>query len=427
MIFKKMSVGKITLEDLARPFEIGGKAVKLTGKAIHWAKPGLDKIIDSSATILLGNAAVSEGLYRGREFLVDNGIDILEGDLAKGATYALAFAGANIGVKIKNTKFGILPLAWKALTRKKSRDFKSYAKTAAIAGAIVAALNYGQITHDVKHAYNDFIKPQIIENAKLRNGISEFTFDLFRYLIPEREAAKLEKTVEANEIDSKAYQNEFDGSVTKDAREISDGGYPMTPEQLAYLTRLAYFETAFDKRAKKEGDVVEGAEAVANVIKNRVDFDRSCNTNMFTRKGKGKDLFNVGFNSRPHRSGGRVYEFTAIQKEPRYFYEHNGKEGWDMHAKGVVNFSVGEMNKTKANLVYEGVRNVFLGEVPDDNTKGALFYNNPKAIDKYNRNWEKRYSLKKGVSVNSHDFYVPQFDKKPWKHFKNCYKMNMRR
>ena len=108
MIFKKMSVGKITLEDLARPFEIGGKAVKLTGKAIHWAKPGLDKIIDSSATILLGNAAVSEGLYRGREFLVDNGIDILEGDLAKGATYALAFAGANIGVKIKNTKNTII-------------------------------------------------------------------------------------------------------------------------------------------------------------------------------------------------------------------------------------------------------------------------------------------------------------------------------
>ncbi|MCH8860696.1 MAG: hypothetical protein IH843_06135 [Thaumarchaeota archaeon] len=249
-----MSVGKKTLEALAMSSKIIGNAVKHTGKAFHWAKPGLDRIVDSSATILLGNAAVSEGLYRGGKFLVDNGIDILDGDVAKGATYALAFAGANIGKKIRNAKIGILPLAWKALTKKKKRGIKSYIKTVALVGATAATLNYGQVTSDAKHVYNEFVRPQIIENTELHEGLSDFATslsdfltDLPRYLVPKEKSAKLERTIEENERISKAYSEGFNGRVTKDARKISDRGYPITPEQLAYLTRLTYFEAIFEK------------------------------------------------------------------------------------------------------------------------------------------------------------------------------------
>ena len=73
-----------------------------------------------------------------------------------------------------------------------------------------------------------------------------------------------------------------------------------------------------------------------------------------------------------------------------------------MYEGGRINVAVGGMDRWRAELAYQGVFDVLSGKVPDRTGK-AYYYQNPKFVDKYNRNWNEE--LQKTTEINSHVFY----------------------
>jgi hypothetical protein len=76
-----------------------------------------------------------------------------------------------------------------------------------------------------------------------------------------------------------------------------------------------------------------------------------------------------------------------------------------MYENDRLNVGVGLMDKDRANTAMQALINV-LSHKAKDRTRDATFYQNPKHVDKFNRDWNKRYGLNKtGYAYAGHVFW----------------------
>jgi len=402
--------------------EIGKVAKGVAGVyrgATDWVKPSIDKIIDPVAVFVSGNIGLSMGLYYAGEQVSENFPQITEiANNCEGleAIAKLGIYGASYG--IANAKI-ILPAMKKLSQRKTSPSWINHAKTWAILGSLGAMISCGDVNKDIERIshkfseagemsdYVDLIttEARVLDGyfsgqkaKKLADNIPE-KFNLENLLIfdvGKKDSEKILRT--QKEISQRRKDFEYSGELSKDAKEFISKGYFRTPEELAYVSRVVYFEGAFDREAGNEKELREGMESIAQVILNRYEHDTT-KRRKFSRKGD--NLKDLVFTSHKNKKGGRTYQFTCIRDNPEYFYEN----GLSVYGKdGKIKVGVGGMNLKKSQLAYESVLKV-LKEENENKGGDSLFYKNPVASDKYNQNWEKRYGVKRVAGVNSHDFY----------------------
>lgn len=198
----------------------------------------------------------------------------------------------------------------------------------------------------------------------------------------------------------------YNDRISWDARLLMLKGYEINPEQLVYLSRLVYFEGGFDLRAKNnESKLKKGMIAISHVLINRLNYDLK---NILENKepkfsNKSVNLYNIGFKKWKNRFNSYTYEFTCTLNEKEYFLPHLGNEKFDLYKDDKLNLIVGDMDSSRALLAYD----CLIGSLRDiypDPTNGALFYQNIRMSDKFNKNWKK--TKKHITKINSHDFYA---------------------
>jgi hypothetical protein len=192
--------------------------------------------------------------------------------------------------------------------------------------------------------------------------------------------------------------------ISKDAAPLIRRGLIDNPAQLIYITRVIYFEGAFDAKAKDLADIKAGLTGIASVIYNRYVFDQANEKSGRPRafSNKGANLYDIVFHRAPNKYGSITWQFSAIAKNASYF---NGNRP--------LSLASGKINPDRALLCYEILMEVLAGK-RSDNTKAALFYQNPRYVDRYNRNWKSR-GLDDVTTINSHVFFRPNRLSENWR------------
>ncbi len=176
--------------------------------------------------------------------------------------------------------------------------------------------------------------------------------------------------------------------VKADAAVLSAQGFPVTPAQLVYATRVLYFEGATDPVAGKDVPKIrEGYRGLAAIIIRR-----------WQTQEYGKTLYDVVTDCTP------TVQFNCIPDNPEFFtISEIRQSGYDVVRRADKKAL---MDEERAHLAYdaliEGIVNQLLGTFDQfDPTKGAEFYRNPYCSES-NGFWA---SLERTVDINSHRFY----------------------
>jgi hypothetical protein len=192
--------------------------------------------------------------------------------------------------------------------------------------------------------------------------------------------------------------------IARDAESLIREGVIDHPAQLIYLTRVVYFEGAYDPKAGSLEDIKDGLSAISSVMYNRYLFDtereKDGRSRAFSKRGA--NLFDIVFHYAPNRHGGVTWQFSAIPENVSYF---NGDQPLELAS--------GKMNADRTLLCYDVLMGVLTGK-RSDNTKAALFYQNPRYVDRYNRNWKER-GLDEVAEINSHVFFRPSNLERSWR------------
>lgn len=410
-------------------------------KGTDWAKPTIDKVVDPLFFVLGSNAILSSGIYYAKEGLdkfetfqsIDGFFDdhsVLEA-LAKIGFYTAAYGVANFNKKkLFGVNLGIIENTKKIFKRKTKPSWLNHIKTWGFCAGAALAFYCGGIKEDVNRFKEEFKKSEsfsdyvnvftdetnlrVFDNYLSGNKSSKFLEDLVNQpsifiskILNKDDSDKIMDEVEDSENKNKDF--DYVDKISKDAEKFIEGRMIATPEQLVYLTRVAYFEGGHDRKAKDKKAVKEGLQGIVSVINNRYKYDSYREKNGKKRgfSKKGDNLFDLTFHHGKNKYGGTTWQFTCIRDHPKYFYEQEGKKGWDMYENGKLNIAIGKMNKERTSWCYDVVLNVLKGKLKD-NTNGALYYQNIAFSDKHNKNWEKRYNVKKTAKINSHTFYRPK-------------------
>jgi hypothetical protein len=185
-------------------------------------------------------------------------------------------------------------------------------------------------------------------------------------------------------------------TIVNDSSLLIENGIIDNPAQLVYITRVVYFEGAYDPKARSIEDISSGLAGIASVMYNRYLFDVNRERNGLSRvfSKKGGNLFDVVFHYAPNQYGGVTWQFSAIPDNVSYFKSNQS-----------LTLATGKMNPDRTLLCYYALVDV-LTEKSTDNTNAALFYQNPSMVDHYNRNWKNR-GLDDVKKINSHVFFRP--------------------
>lgn len=151
--------------------------------------------------------------------------------------------------------------------------------------------------------------------------------------------------------------------LERDSELLGRFCYDLTPKDLAYITRILYFEGTFDKEIRDTDDLRLSYIAIASVIKNRYWFDKLNNTQKFTNDS----LVGVVDKHVTYRSGKRVYQFSCVQDNRKYFKNSSFVEN------GSVKLATEQMGVRETETAYTTLVDVLTGEA-EDPTDGALYY-----------------------------------------------------
>lgn len=399
-------------------------------------KPKLDRIVDPIAFTVASNATLATTFYYFNDIYVRAAVnnseileDIANNNLVNTTGRIVAYGSLYGYMNLKH----ILPFAEGLFYRKTEPDWKNHAKTWLIALGAIAVLQFGGVKHDVNRFWNELKNADSFEeyvnvftsdanirildryfsgqkNIEIQNKISEtldnqlIKLEDFGFTINRPESQRIEKTVKDSRVENPNFS--YEDKVSQDALEFVRKGFIDTPEQLAFITRVGYWEAGFDPKARNDEDIKEGLRAVFSVMYNRWKYDTIREQNGQPRgfSKNGDNLFDVVFHH-GKKNGHTVYQFTAIRDRYYYFLDHVGTAN-DIHKDGKINIAIGQMDPMRTDLVYEALIEVLSEQVPD-NTRGSLYYQNPRAVDRHNRNWENRYGVRHVQTVNSHQFYRP--------------------
>ena len=168
--------------------------------------------------------------------------------------------------------------------------------------------------------------------------------------------------------------------------------YGLHGEDLVFLTRVVYFESAHDRKAKTEEDLVYGQEAVARVILNRYLFDKEHGITLFGKKHTLRDIVTKKFAFSPTHLKRKFFT-------PSSLYDGNGELS--------LGYSTMNLKETKA--IYDILVKV-LRQDEDDLTSGSLFFK----ADYVRQKWDGKRAFFVGekpchfhleLQLNTHEFY----------------------
>jgi len=186
-------------------------------------------------------------------------------------------------------------------------------------------------------------------------------------------------------------------TLAQDAANLNKAhAYDVSAQDLAYLTRVVYFEGVSDRRAQTSADLTKGYDAIASVLLNRYEFDARHGTNRF---GGEDGLIGVAKKN---------YAFSCIKDRPEFFEQSSFKNA------NSIALTRGNMNAERADAIYESLRGVLAHE-KDDPTNGATYYKTGAVKDQ----WEGTEAFRAGghsckrrftKRINSHEFFKVDCD-----------------
>ncbi len=183
----------------------------------------------------------------------------------------------------------------------------------------------------------------------------------------------------------------YSDDLSRVAQKYVGKGYFRNAEEFVYVARV------LDREAGGEG--LEGMRAVAWVMKDRVDSG----IDYFSR-GRQGNYFDVAFKSGMNSRGARVYQFSCVAQQgwERYWRDNEGEGKWDMYRDGALHVDVGKISRARAGLAVQALTDVLDNRVPDPTGK-ALFYQNRRAADRFNQDWDRKY--RHTVDIGHHSFF----------------------
>jgi hypothetical protein len=393
--------------------------------ATDWVKPTIDQVIDPIAIVVGANMVLSIAVfYAGTEIIQPFFIGISDGQpysfierhtwikfIFKFVMYCYIYGFTNLVV--------ILPTAKRLFKRRSVPSWKNHLKTWAILFIGLFAWTSGGVKQDYNRIKwrvlkadgffdtigavfdpNNFKTIDSYMSGAKTSRMARSTWEVFGY--NSNKAVALEIEQECRRIRQRHITTPAD--ISKDAAPLIKRGLIDNPAQLIYITRVIYFEGAFDAKARSLADIKEGLTGIASVIYNRYIFD-TANEKAGRRRafsGEGANLYDIVFHRAPNKYGSITWQFSAIPKNTSYF---NGKRP--------LSLASGKINPDRALLCYEILMEV-LTEKRSDNTRAALFYQNPLCVDRHNRDWKSR-GLDDVAKINSHVFFRPNYLPENWR------------
>ena len=179
-------------------------------------------------------------------------------------------------------------------------------------------------------------------------------------------------------------------NIATDAERLNaEFGYNLETKDLVALTRMLYFEGAYDPKNDTDTDKERSFTGIAEVIKNRYLFD-TCNKlspveNPFCAKNE-THMYDgeKGLAAVIYKKNNGVHQFSSLNFHPDHFSEGS-------ISKGVLNDRKQKLNQKELERAYNTLIGVLDGSIPPQ-TEGALYYKNSEATDEMN-----------GKSVRWHD------------------------
>ncbi|MBI2147133.1 cell wall hydrolase [Candidatus Woesearchaeota archaeon] len=399
-------------------------------------KPAIDKMVDPAAVFLAGNATLATGIYYARQGLAhllgDETTDKIDDLLQSNTTLEISVKLAAYGTLFGLANWKLLRPAMRRLWKRRTMpSWRNHAKTWGIitlGGMLGYAADVGtdarRFSRELQQAdsagdYVDVLTSETNlrvldrylsgeKTGPVADAVINSLDDLLQFELSPEESEQI--IGEEERIASALSEPRFPYTdrVSQNAQQLTQQGVPVTPEQLVYLARVVYFEGAFDQKAGKDvKKIKKGMHGIASVIYNRWKYDnqyeRQHGERPFSNNGK-TGVFDAAFKHTKKKTS-VLWQFTCIRDHPSYFYKHPGKKGWDIYENNSLQVAVGAMNRQRAELAYDALIEVLGGDAGDP-TRAALFYQNKRASDKYNQNWEQR-GLQRTRRINSHDFYKP--------------------
>lgn len=406
------------------------KKTKALGKyyrtATDWIKPTVDKAVDPIAIFAGANMALSIVIYyTNAEMIYPVLFWISDGKLyglidrhvwiefiIKSIIYVSIYGLANLAI--------IFPMVVKSFKKRSRPSWANHVKTWLIISIGIIAWNGGGVRQD----YN-----QIKWRIQMTNGFFDTigavlnptnfrTIDRYMSglkssqmtrqawgLFGSRSSKAIAKEIERECRRIRQRNVKTPSKIAKDATSLINQGLIDNPAQLIYITRVIYFEGAFDPKARNLADIKRGLAGIASVIYNRYIFDKANEKAGRQRvfSNRGANLYDIVFHCTPNQYGSITWQFSAVSKNASYF---NGNRP--------LSLSSGKINADRILLCYEILMDVLTGK-RGDNTKAALFYQNPSCVDRHNRNWNAR-GLEDVTRINSHVFFRPKRLSENWRH-----------
>lgn len=406
---------------------IGG--VAFLGKyyrcSTDWIKPSIDKILDPLAMVVGANAALSILIYYAHKGILQSAFfttfdwkvysfieryDWIE-FIIKTFGYTLIYGLANISV--------IIPAAVRFFRRTSVPSWKNHLKSWAIIATVVivwtrcgAQHDFDQIRWRIKTADGFFETIGAVFNITNFKTIDEYMsgakgtqIAADAWQIFGRDSDKsIAEEVQRECVRIRQRNITIGSDIANDAQLLIKQGIIDQPEQLVYITRVVYFEGAYDPMARDLEDIKSGLAGIASVMYNRFLFDTQRERNGLPRafSNEGDNLFDIVFHYAPNNHGGVTWQFSAIPDNTAYF---NGDQA--------LTLASGKMNTDRTLLCYDVLMEV-LSEKRTDNTEASLFYQNPRYVEFRNRNWKDR-GLDDVKKINSHVFFRPSNLAENWR------------
>lgn len=393
--------------------------------ATDWAKPKIDQVIDPIAILVGANMVLSILVfYASTEIVQPLFFEIWDGKpyrfiddhswikfIIKSSMYCSIYGFVNLAV--------ILPVAKRLFNRRSVPSWKNHLKTWTILSIGLIAWTSGGVKQDynrikwrVKKADGFFNTiGAVFDHSNFRtidrymsgvktNQMARHAWGVFGYRTNKavaKEIANECRRIRKRKVTTPA-------NIAKDAVPLIKRGLIDNPAQLIYISRVIYFEGAYDTKAKSLADVKAGLAGIASVMYNRYIFDTANEKAGRLRafSNKGANLYDIVFHRAPNKYGSITWQFSAVPMNASYF---NGKRP--------LTLSPGKINTDRALLCYEILMEVLM-EKRNDNTKAALFYQNPRYVDRYNRDWKSR-GLDDVTKINSHVFFRPNRLSENWR------------
>lgn len=176
-------------------------------------------------------------------------------------------------------------------------------------------------------------------------------------------------------------KQEYGGKVAEDSYGLIEKGLIDRPEELAYIARAVYFESAFHEKKMSNEDLRKSMSATAHVMMNRYQTDSARIENgeepIFSSPDR-QDVYGVLTRKSKNQYGNFTNQFTCVDWHEKYFSDNlqdSFMRIYDVgqNGKKKVNVGVGFMNEDLVQMAYKETVDALYGK-SEDPTKNSRHY-----------------------------------------------------